>query len=167
MATLNIAYLADHPEAAPVLADWFAGEWGDGTQGMTSAAISERLAAHASRERLPICLLGLLDGAPVATATLKFRELDYAPEADYWLGSVFVREDVRGLGHGTAIIVAAEAVAKAGSFTPLYLYTPRKESLYRRLGWQTVGAVTADGKQAVVMRRHAEQAVPADASRGE
>jgi GNAT superfamily N-acetyltransferase len=155
MAALNIAYLADHPEAAPLLAEWFSTEWSDGTPEMSVTALTEYLSAAASRDQLPICLLGLADGDPVATATLKFREIEFSSEADYWLGFVYVREDVRGLGYGRAIVAAAEAVAVAAHFTPLYLHTPLKESLYRRLGWQTVGATTTmHGKHSAVMSKH-------------
>jgi len=150
---LTIAYLADHHDAVPVLADWFSREWGRGRPGMEAAAIAERLAAAASRDTLPICLLGLLDGEPVATASLKFREIEFAPEADYWLGSVYVREDCRGRGFGREIVAAAEAVASAAGFTPLYLYSRGKESLYSELGWTVVARTTVTGRPAAVMTR--------------
>jgi GNAT superfamily N-acetyltransferase len=152
---LSIAYLADHPEAVPVLAEWFAREWGGLDPRDTVEGFCERLPSRANRDRLPICLLGLVNGEPVATATLKFREIEYAPTADFWLGSVYVREDARGRGHGRTIVAAAEAAAAAKRFAPLYLYTPRKEALYRRLGWRTAGATIADGKRATVMSRQA------------
>jgi GNAT superfamily N-acetyltransferase len=153
MAPLTVAYLSDHPEAAPVLAAWFAREWGDGTPAMASAAIAERLAAQAGPGALPLTLVGLLAGEPVATATLKFRELDYSLQADYWLGSVFVREDARRRGHGRAIIAAAEATAAELGYAPLYLYSPAKAALYRRLGWEPVGETTAHGKPATILRQ--------------
>ena len=153
MTELTVADLADHPEAIPILAEWFSQEWGCGRPEMAPAAIAERLAAGVSRDTLPICLLGLLDDEPVATATLKFREIDFAPEADYWLGSVYVREDRRGRGLGRQIIAAAEAVASAAGLTPLYLYSRGKESFYRELGWETVAEAIVTGSAAVVMTR--------------
>jgi GNAT superfamily N-acetyltransferase len=155
MTVLNIAYPADHPEAIPVLAEWFGREWGGLDPRNTAEGFGERLPSRANRDRLPICLLGLADDEPVATATLKFREIEYARAADFWLGSVYVREDARGRGHGRTIVAAAEAVAAAKGFTPLYLYTPRKDALYRRLGWRTVGETIADGKRATVMSKQA------------
>jgi len=153
MAPLTIAYLSDLPAAAPVLAAWFAGEWGDGTPAMAPAAIAGRLAAQAGPPELPLTLLGLLEGEPVATATLKFRELDWTPEADHWLGSVYVREDARGRGFGRAIAAAAEATAAAEGFAPLYLYSPAKVDLYRHLGWEPVGETVAGGKRATILRQ--------------
>ena len=93
MTALSIRYLADHPEAAPFLGAWFAREWGDGSEERTAAGYAGQVSHAASADRLPICLVGLLGVEPVATATLKFREIEYSPEADFWLGWVCVRED--------------------------------------------------------------------------
>ncbi|HEY5387638.1 MAG TPA: GNAT family N-acetyltransferase [Thermoleophilia bacterium] len=153
MTTLSIEYLADHPDAAPVLAGWFAREWGAGSAQRTAAAFSTQLASCADRDRLPICLVGLLDTEPVATATLKFREIEYSEEADFWIGWVCVREDMRGRGFGRDLVTAAEAQAAARRLTPLYLHTPGKEAFYRHLGWQTIGLTTADGKPSTVMTK--------------
>lgn len=150
---MRIVYLADRPEAVAVLAEWFAAEWGDLDPLNTVEGYKARLPQRAHRERLPVCILGLVDDTPVATATLKFRELEYLPDADFWLGSGYVRADVRGRGHGAAIVAAAEALAEARHFTPLYLYSPSKEVMYRRLGWQTIGRTAADGKMATVMMK--------------
>jgi GNAT superfamily N-acetyltransferase len=152
----TIAYLADHPEAIPVLAEWFANEWGGVGPRNTVEGYRQSLSDRANRDRLPVCLLGLLDGEPVATATLKFREIEYSEAADFWLGAVYVRGDLRGRGHGGGIVAAAEALAVARHFTPLYLYTPSNEALYCHLGWQTVGTTTADGKPATVMAKYVE-----------
>jgi GNAT superfamily N-acetyltransferase len=147
-----------------VLAGWFAREWGDHDPQNTVRGFAERLPSSANRDRLPICILGLLDGEPAATATRKFREIEYSKTADFWLGSVYVREDVRGRGHGRAIVAAAEALAPAKQFTPLYVYTPSKEAFYSRLGWRTVGTTIADGKRVTVMIRHTPQEHPSDSS---
>ena len=152
MAPLTITYLSDQPQAVPVLAAWFAREWGDGSPAMAPDAIAGRLAAQTGPPELPLTLLGLLDGEPLATATLKFRELDWEPQADHWLGSVYVRADVRGRGHGRAIVAAAEAAAAAGGLAPLYLYSPAKVDLYRRLGWEPVGETVVGGKRATILR---------------
>ena len=150
MTGLEIALLADHPEAVDVLAGWFAREWGVGD----TRAFEDRrrqLPLRARRDSLPICLLGLVDGEPVATATLKFREIEYADDADFWLGSVYVREDARGRGYGRAIVAAATDLAVARGFVPLYLYTRDKRELYEHLGWRFVDATVADARPAIVM----------------
>jgi GNAT superfamily N-acetyltransferase len=153
MTTLSIGYLADHPDAAPVLAGWFAREWGDGSPQTSISAFTASLSCSANRDRLPICLLGLFDDEPVATVTVKFREIEYSEEADFWIGWVYVREDMRGRGYGRAVVTAAELQAAAKHFSPLYLHTPAKEAFYRRLGWQTIGLTTVDGRQTTVMTK--------------
>lgn len=149
-ASLTIADLRDHLDAAPVLAAWFACEWGDGTPAMAQAAIAERLAAQTDPDTLPITLLGLLADDPVATVTLKYRELDWAPGADYWLGSLYVREDLRGRGFARTMLDAAETAAAAAGSVPLYLYSPAKVALYRHLGWEPVGETIVGAKQATI-----------------
>ncbi len=152
MTDLEIALLADHPEAIAVVAEWFAREWGELGPEHDAAAYRRSLPTRADRDRPPICLLGLADGKPLATATLKFREIEYAADADFWLGSVYVREDARGRGYGRVIVAAAVSLATTKGFTPLYLYTPAKRALYEHLGWRIVGATVADGKPSTVMR---------------
>ena len=151
---MKIAYLADHPEAVAALSEWFAEEWGDLASQNSVDGFKARLPRRANRDRLPICLLGLIDDTPVATATIKFREIEYSRNADFWLGSVYVRRGLRGRGHGRAIVAAAEALAVARHFTPLHLYTPGKEALYLHLGWRAIGQAAVDGKEAMVMVRH-------------
>ena len=150
---LSIEFLADHPDAVAVLAQWFAREWGDGSSERTAAGYAAQLARSANIDRLPVCLVGLLDAEPVATATLKFREIDYSREADFWVGWVCVRQDMRGRGFGRALVAAVEALAAARRDTPLYLHTPREEAFYRRLGWRTIGPTIADGKPSTVMAK--------------
>ena len=153
MTTLSIGYLADHPDAAPVLAAWFAREWGDGSEQRTTAGYATQLSNAASRDRLPICLVGLLGTEPVATATLKFREIEYSAEADFWIGWVCVREDMRGRGFGRDLVAAAEAQAAAMGLAPLYLHTPSKEAFYLRMGWKTIALTTAEGTPSTVMTK--------------
>jgi GNAT superfamily N-acetyltransferase len=153
---MKIVYLADHPEAIGVLAGWFANEWGNLDPRFTVAGFSAQLAPPASRDQLPISLVGLIDGEPVATASLKFREIEYAEAADYWLGWVFVREDMRGRGYCRTIVAAAEAEAATRRLTPLFLHTPGKAAMYVRFGWQAVGETVADGVQTTVMTKAVE-----------
>jgi len=150
---LIVRYLADLPEAAPALAAWFAREWGEGKADRSEAAFASQLASYAQRDRLPICLVGVLGDEPVATASLKFREIEYRPEADFWLGWVCVREDMRGRGLGSLLVAAAEAEALSRRLSPLYLHTPSRETFYSRLGWKTLGTTIADGAPSIVMAK--------------
>lgn len=149
---LEIGFLADHLAACGVLAEWFTADWGEPGEPGAITARRRELPARANRDRLPLCLVGLLDGAPVATATLKFREIEYA-DADFWVGSVYVRTDRRGNGHCRTIVTAAEQLAAGLGFTPLYLYTRDKVALYCRLGWRTVAEAAVSGRPVTIMRR--------------
>lgn len=150
---LNVQLLKDDLSAIPILATWFEKEWGHLDPDNTFEGYSERLPERAQTDKPPICLVGYLDGVPVATATVKFREIDYAPSADFWVGSVFVREDMRKNQFGTQIVIAAENLAKSRGYDPLYLYTVNKEAFYRRLGWETVGEKLINDRTVKVMSK--------------
>jgi GNAT superfamily N-acetyltransferase len=147
---LSIEYLAAHPQLAPILAGWFARDWGRDDPNSLQR-YSAQVAAAASTQELPICLVGLLGGEPVATATLKYREIEFADEADYWLGWVHVREDMRGRGYGTALVAAVQSLAAGMRLSPLYLHTPSAEPFYARLGWRRVATTVDNGAPTTVM----------------
>jgi GNAT superfamily N-acetyltransferase len=153
MTALSICYLADHAEVVPDLAEWFVSEWGDDSEEGTAAAYASQLSHAANADRLPVCLVGLLGAEPVATATLKFREIEYSPEADFWLGWVCVREDMRGRGFGRALVRAVEAQAAQRGMARLHLHTPTRESFYHQLGWRTLGLTISEGRRSTVMTK--------------
>jgi GNAT superfamily N-acetyltransferase len=167
MTALSICYLADHTEVVPDLAAWFAKEWGDGSEARTAAGYERQVSHAANADHLPICLIGLIGVEPVATATLKFREIEYSPGADYWLGWVCVREDMRGRGFGRALVGAVEAQAVARGMARLYLHTPSREAFYLQLGWKTLGLTTAEGRRSTVMTKAFSDVDPTAQSRAQ
>ncbi|MGB8353732.1 MAG: GNAT family N-acetyltransferase [Chthoniobacteraceae bacterium] len=150
---IKTGMLKDDPAAIPTLAAWFAKEWGYLSPDYTFEGFCKSLPERAQTDRLPICLVGYVNGEAVATATIKFREIEYAPSADFWIGSVFVREDMRQKQLGTQIVAAAEDFAQSRGYCPLYLYTGNKEAFYERLGWQTVGERFVSGSVVKVMSK--------------
>jgi len=152
-AGLTIGDLRECPDALPALAGWFSLAWGDGTPERSAASYAAQLEACLGDDALPVCLVGLLGDEPVATATLKFREIEYAADADFWIGWVCVRHDMRGRGLGRALVEAVEAVATGRGLSPLYLHTPEKETFYAHLGWTTLERAIADGGPTTVMTK--------------
>lgn len=150
---MHAAFLADHPELVPTLAQWLVAEWGDPEGEDGYEAYLRSTSERASRHHLPATLVGTVNGKLVATATLKWREIDFSPRANYWLGSLFVAEDERGKGYGETILRFAESVASEAGYTPLYLYTRSKIDYFRELDWDEVAETAVRGEPYCVMQK--------------
>ena len=154
MMNSAVDYLADHPNAVPVLAQWLFEEWGhrspDGSVEGMAGTLRERL----RRDKLPLALVALQEGEPVGTVSLKIREVEIRPQYEHWLGSLFVSEPHRREGIGSLLVGAAADEARRLEVSELYLYTRRRdtERLYERLGWAEVERLEYRGRPAVIMK---------------
>ena len=147
--SIEIRYLADCPELIPLLASWFYTEWGT----LSVEQFERRLHERLNRDRLPLVLVSIRDRQPVASASLKIREMDIHPEYLHWLGSVYVRPEDRNQGIGSFLIEHTAREAQRLGVEDLYLYTTYRERLYLQLGWNTIERVEYHGHPIVVMKR--------------
>ncbi len=137
---IRIRHLLDVPHAAPTLARWFVAEWAPwyGPEGPGDAAGD--LAASASRDALPICLVALGgDGELLGTVALKEESVGSELGVGPWLAALLVGPSHRGRGVGTALIAAIEAEAWRLGFEAIYVSTDVAEDLLRRRGWRPYG----------------------------
>lgn len=125
--------LADRPDFVPILADWYAREW-PFLFDETSTALDEATGCSANRDS-PDCTVVLVDGGPVAAASLLNEDVLPLPECSPWLGTVVVRPDRRGQGLGRAIVNCAVVHAAAIGIRTLHLWTPAHRAFYEHLGW--------------------------------
>ncbi|MCB9125958.1 MAG: GNAT family N-acetyltransferase [Caldilineaceae bacterium] len=153
MAQLEIHFLADRPDALPLVAGWLYTEWGRRDPGNSPEATAERLAAELSRDRLPIVVVAAYNGVVVGTAALKLHELrDRFPELRHWLGGVYVSADARGHGIAGALVRHVEKLAIDRGITVLHLQTERLDGgLYARLGFQPIEQIKHRGIDVMVM----------------
>ncbi len=99
------------------------------------------------------CMLLLVDGVPVGTASLIKSDLDSRPELTPWLAAMYVRPDSRGRGYALELIRAVESAAVLAGYSHTWLYTRVAEGVYLKAGWQSVERFEVNGIQAVLMRR--------------
>ena len=108
---IEIAFLADHPEAIPTLAQWFQAQWPAYYAGRAPADIAQDFRAEANRNGLPVRLVAFAAGALAGTITLRAQALHALPEYRPGLGGLFVLERHRGQGVGTELVKAGLSVA--------------------------------------------------------
>jgi len=151
--SLEVKYLADHPELVHVLSTWFHDEWGKTNPSLTVEGIERQVQERLNRDKFPLCLVAFAKSKPVATATLKIREMEIYPHLEHWLGNVYVLPEYRNQGVGSQITEAAAGTARSLGVNTLYLYTRDREHFYQRLGWELMEQAEYRGRMAFVMKR--------------
>jgi N-acetylglutamate synthase-like GNAT family acetyltransferase len=154
----EIKYLADHPELTHLLAAWFHDEWGKNNPSLTTEIIERRMRERLNRDKIPLCMVALTKSKPIATATLKIREMEIYSQFEYWLGNVYVLPEYRNQGVGSQIVEATVDKAKSLDVKDLYLYTRDQKHFYQRLGWIILERVEYHAHMVVVMRRPLQSA---------
>ena len=156
MTGIRIAHLMECKHHIPTIAAWQQEEFGYLNPNGTVEERLERLSKANDPQRLPISLVAitedqnaLVGSANVVATTLTHKHL--TP----WLSSVFVPAAARGKGIASRLTLAAATEARRLGFETIYLFTPRNETLYARLGWATFDRVTLGGVSAAVMARSA------------
>ncbi len=139
---LQIELLADHPEAIPILAEWFEREWAPyyGPDGPGDARSD--LLGSCNRDQLPVALVALTHGKVCGTAALKTESVSTHTHLTPWLAGLLVAPENRRHGVGEQLISAIEKKARQLGFDSLYVGTGKgsgtPESLLRARGWQFV-----------------------------
>ena len=150
---IKFIYLADQPQLLPVLADWFFEEWGHQNPRSSLLSMQDELERYLHKDRIPLAVVSLKDSQPVASASLRIREMESHPQYMHWLGGVYVHPDHRRQGIGSRLVEFTAAEARRLSVEELYLYTRTRVKFYARLGWQVIEKPFYEGKVVSVMKR--------------
>ncbi|MGO9949571.1 MAG: GNAT family N-acetyltransferase [Steroidobacteraceae bacterium] len=132
---MKIEYLADQPERLREVAALHLGEWPDPELGDSIDAREKTLATCCRRGEIPLGVIALDRGDLCGFALLVEQDFELRPNLSPWLAGVFVRQQHRKRGVGSALVRRIENEAKALAVNTIYLYTAHSESLYSRLGW--------------------------------
>ncbi|NTV47978.1 MAG: GNAT family N-acetyltransferase [Chlorobiales bacterium] len=133
---MDIAYLADHKEVIPMLAQWFYQEWAYLIPGQTLADVERLLGERTNTTKIPVALVAFDGDELVGTVCLKVHDMDTRLDLTPWLAGLYVVAPRRRQGIGARLVSAIEQKAHELGVEKLYLYTPKSESFYSRLGWQ-------------------------------
>lgn len=134
---MNITLLADNPDAAPIIAQWYVDEWG----GDSVEHVTNKLRLGINRNELPISFMVSDRGNVVGAGEIKYRELDDFPNYTYWLDGIYVKKSHRGLGISKKLIEFALSKAKLLGLEQLHLRcTDGNVKLYEDYGFNIVSA---------------------------
>jgi GNAT superfamily N-acetyltransferase len=151
---MTIDYLANHRSSIPKLARYFFDEWRPvyEQRGMTLDDVTVSFEARANVDLLPLTLVGIDRDHVIGTGSLKLDDLEVRPELNPWLGGLFVVPERRNQGVGTALIERLLYEGRRLHLADLYLWTPSAESLYAKLGWNTIERLDYCGYSVSVMK---------------
>jgi GNAT superfamily N-acetyltransferase len=164
----------DSPALAHV-ADWLHGEWGHQEPDLDLAEHCQALRESCGDGGVPSVFVALAVGTTehsarltgessvgedsitrdmlVGTASLVDEDLAPRPWLSPWLASVYVLPAWRGRGIASALVRRVEQEARQAGIKRLYLFTPDRQALYRRLGWNELETLEFAGEQITVMVR--------------
>jgi len=150
---MRIEYLADHPDLVGELVRLHFEQWGHLRPDESLEQRTGRLEACLGRGGVPSVLVALEDGALCGSAMLVANDMATRPELTPWLAGVYVVEDHRGRGIGSALVRRVESEAAKRGVARLYLYTPDAMGFYERLGWAVDERCEYLGNEVAVMSR--------------
>jgi predicted N-acetyltransferase YhbS len=149
---MKLDYLAHHLDCVSELASWHHEEWASLNPGQSLLHRVAELEQCKAGLEIPTTLVALEENRPLGSASLIQCDMDTRPGQSPWLASVFVAPQFRGRGIGSALVRRAIEEAARMTYPMLYLFTPDRESFYRRLGWETVSREEYRGVHVVVMQ---------------
>lgn len=141
MSRPRFGYLADHPEAVPLLAAWHHAEWAPIIRDWPLALAEAELASHRGRSEIPTTLLAFEGDRLVGSASLLAEDMPDFPALTPWLASVFVVPDRRGAG-GRHRPGAARAHRPAATRHPDGLPLHHRGGRVVRSAWLAGGGTT-------------------------
>jgi len=133
---MNIAYLADHTEVIPILAQWFYKEWAYLHPGKTLANVEQLIGERINTNKIPLALVAFDNQELVGTVCIKVHDMDTHLDLSPWLAGLYVSASRRRQGIGATLVSAIEKEAHKLGVEKLYLHTPESETFYSKLGWQ-------------------------------
>ncbi len=136
--SMMIELIADHLEVLPTLTEWYQSEWEPyyGKDGPGDARTD--LESRCNHAELPIGLVAIEDNQVLGTAAL---DLDVTTNLTPSVVGLLVDPAYRRRGIATALLNAAEDLARQLEYRRLYVSTTVLSDLLNQLGWEAMGAV--------------------------
>jgi predicted N-acetyltransferase YhbS len=148
---VEIAYLADRPEAIDIVTRWLYDEFSYLVPGKTVGDVKVSLMARMNRDVLPLSIVASDGGEVAGTASLKLGDMDTRDDLSPWLAGLYVDRTRRNRGVGTLLVKSIQEIARQFGYGELYLYTPGASGFYHGIGWKTLEEATYKSRKVVIM----------------
>ncbi len=121
--SMEIAYLADHPEFVPTLAGWFHQQWSYLYPERSLEDVATVLRERTGKDRLPLALVVLENKQLLGTVSLKIHDMDTRLQWSPWLAALFVKRECRRAGLGSLLVRPSKTRPRAGGAPSLSLHS--------------------------------------------
>ncbi|WP_039914912.1 GNAT family N-acetyltransferase [Cellvibrio mixtus] len=156
---LQIALLENRPDFFAQVAYWHHKECERQGLKSTLALRQQRLVLHVKEQLLPKTLIILQRDELVGCVSLvnyTYRSSERMPkvstETPVWLSNLYVPEQYRRQGIGSALIDAAKHYVRDLGLTELWLSATDYTDYYQKRGWEIIRRTRLGGRQVNVMR---------------
>ena len=156
MSSITLAYLADHKEYIPELAQGVFTQWETmyTGQGKGPKDLEAQMLDRAITDAIPLTMIALENDKLVGSVTIKTQDFASRPDLSPWIAAVFVFPEFRHRGIGSKLVLHAEKIAKENfGVDKIYLYTGSASKLYAKLGYAVVEEVDRGDKILTVMEK--------------
>jgi GNAT superfamily N-acetyltransferase len=150
---VKVSRLLAHPEALPLVTEWFRTEW-PGWYGAGGTGDAEKdLQSFSNEGSLPVGIIAFANGAPCGAAALKGGSIPSHAHLSPWAAAGFVLPALRGQGIGAKLLAELEVQARALGYASIYCGTATAKSLLLRAGWRVIDSVELHGKEVSIYER--------------
>ncbi len=143
----SIELLADHPEAAHTLADWFIAQWPKYYANDTHDSVVQQLSQDINRDRIPIRLVAFEDRQLAGCIVLRQFVVSSDPAYSPGLGGLYVHPPYRQRGIATQLVRAGMQLAADLGYAEIYATTSTARGILERLSWQLIKNITQHGEE--------------------
>lgn len=159
---IRIQSLIECPEHAPLLAEWFRGEWDEHFRNWNSQKIiTEFFTPSRAVDGLPLVLIAKSAGRPCGTVMMRAQWRESHAHLGPWVGALFVLPEFRGHAIARRLIETLGVEAARRGYTAVYAGTKNLGRFLRGLGWEYQEMVGAD-RESIALFRWRPQGAGAD-----
>jgi len=149
---MKTLFLKERPEYLSEVAEILFNQWGIKTPGSRLEETMVKLERFLNDDQIPFNLICLKEQKLIATCNVMLSDPPARTDVSPWFGSLYVKPHFRNKGIGSTLVRHAVNISKTLKISKIYLCTPDKQRMYRRLGWSCIDEVEYRGEIVMVMK---------------